>query len=87
MKSGVSILLAADLRCNRKLEAYATKSATLKFIFDKALGSQHRLSRSVGSSKLFAACPTARTRVKRNKKDRTSLEIRSFYVLRLASQC
>jgi hypothetical protein len=32
MKSGVSILLAVDLRGNRKLEAYATTSATLKFI-------------------------------------------------------
>jgi hypothetical protein len=38
MKSGVSILLAVDLRGNRKLEAYATKSATLKFISDRALG-------------------------------------------------
>jgi hypothetical protein len=30
--SGVSILLAADLRCNRKLEAYATTSATLPLL-------------------------------------------------------
>jgi pyrroline-5-carboxylate reductase len=37
LKSGVSILLAVDLRGNRKLEAYATTSATLKFIFDRAL--------------------------------------------------
>jgi hypothetical protein len=37
VKSGVSILLAVDLRCHRKLEAYATKSATFKFIVDKAL--------------------------------------------------
>jgi hypothetical protein len=35
-RSGVSILLAANLRNNRKLVAYATKSATLKFIFDGA---------------------------------------------------
>jgi hypothetical protein len=37
LKSGVSILLAVDLRGNRKLEAYATTPATLKFIFDRAL--------------------------------------------------
>jgi hypothetical protein len=51
VKSGVSILLAIDLRCNRKLEAYATKSATLKFIFDKALAQDHRTkSLTCGSS-------------------------------------